>query len=51
MWDEEVFEVLLKLNIDVPVYVVQQEDRPGRKRILLLLDVSFKEPELLRTKY
>ena len=46
MWDKEV----LKLNIDIPMYVVQQEDRPGRKRMLLLLDVSLKEPESAQDK-
>ena len=41
---------MLKLNIDIPMYVVQQEDRPGRKRMLLLLDVSLKEPESAQDK-
>lgn len=49
-WEEEVYEVLEKPNGDIPVYVVQREDRTGRKRTLhrnLLLPVGArleKEP-------
>ena len=32
-WEEDVYQVLLKLNIEIPVYIVQ-EDKTGRKRTL-----------------
>lgn len=32
-WEEDVYQVLLKLNIEIPVYI-EQEDKTGRKRTL-----------------